>query len=149
VFFNGTSYTILSVNHVTQAITATASVGTVTAKNIASATNVNKGTERITSTAHGFNDAAILQYTQGAVAIGGLTTGQYVYVVNKTANDFQVSLTQGGSAIDLTGTGTGTQVFTPVLETAILQQHLPQQRRPGRNNARVNRHVRDHHDGRR
>ncbi len=34
----------------------------------------------------------------------GVNTNTIYYIVNTTANDFQISLTQGGSAIDLTGT---------------------------------------------
>lgn len=80
---------------------------------VASATDVNTGTDKITSTAHPFFDGDMLLYTAGTTAITGLTTGAYYFVVNKATNDFKLSATSGGSAIDLTGTGTGTQTFTP------------------------------------
>ena len=86
---------------------------------VASATDVNISTDKILRTGHGFNDGDMLLYTAGTTAIGGLTTGQYYFVVNKTANDFQLSATAGGSAINLTGTGTGDQTFTPATSIKI------------------------------
>lgn len=114
---NATDYTVSSINHTTQAITMTSSIGTLTVKSVASATDVNTGTDAITSTAHGFNNGCRLYYTAGTAAIGGLTSGTTYYVVNKTNDTFKLSATLGGSAIDLTTTGTGTQTFTPVLAT--------------------------------
>src|SRR3954462_10970548 len=72
---------------------------------VASATDVDIAGDKILKTAHGRNNGEILLYTAGSVAIGGLTTGNYYFVVGKTTNDFQLSATLGGSAINLTTTG--------------------------------------------
>jgi hypothetical protein len=64
-------------------------------------------TDRINLTAHGLTDGdEILLTTQGSV-FGGLTSDTIYYVVNATADDFQVEAAVGGGAIDLTDTGSG------------------------------------------
>jgi hypothetical protein len=82
----------------------------------ASATDVDTANDKILKTAHGRNDGDLLLYTAGTGAIGGLTDGNYYFVVNKTANDFKLSATSGGSAINLTSTGTGSQTFTRAVQ---------------------------------
>jgi hypothetical protein len=64
----------------------------------------------ITSTAHPFNNATRVIYDSDAAgnAIGGLVFRQAYWIINATANTFQVALTQGGAAVDLTSLGTGT-----------------------------------------
>lgn len=42
---------------------------------------------------------------------GGLTVNTVYYVINATATTFKVSLSQGGSAVDITNTGTGSHYF--------------------------------------
>jgi hypothetical protein len=79
---------------------------------VPSATGVDIANDKILYTLHPFIDGDMLLYTAGTAAITGLTDGQYVFVVSKTTNDFKVSATLGGSAINLTGTGTGDQTFT-------------------------------------
>jgi hypothetical protein len=86
---------------------------------VASATDVDTGTDKIAKVAHGFENGDLLLYTAGTAAITGLTTATYYYVVNKATDDFQVSATSGGSAINLTGTGTGSQTFTPSVEIKV------------------------------
>lgn len=117
VFFNGSTYLISSVNTTTQALTLSSAVGTVAVKTCASATDINTGTDTITINSHGYSNGCILQYTAGTGAIGGLTSGSYYYVVSAAANTFKLASTLGGTAIDLTSTGTGTQTFTPAFET--------------------------------
>lgn len=73
------------------------------------------GTDTITSVAHGLlNDDRIyptLNNTEYAkyirqLIIGGMNTNAVYYVVNKTNDTFQISLTSGGAVIDLTTLGT-------------------------------------------
>lgn len=98
--------------------TLTTSIGTLAVQSVASASGVNTGTDTITTPSnHNFNNGARLKYVAGTTPIGNLTDGITVFVINKTADTFQVSLTEGGAARDLTGTGTGTQTFIPVLRT--------------------------------
>ena|SRR5665213_48494 len=61
----------------------------------------------VTDTAHGYsNGQKVSPLTTGALPTG-LATGIWYYVVNQTANTYQLSLTSGGSAINTTGTQSG------------------------------------------
>lgn len=73
---------------------------------------VNTSTETITYAAHGLSNGETVTYNNGGgTSITGLTSGTAYYVVGKTTNTFQVSLTSGGAAINLTGTGNNAQYF--------------------------------------
>jgi len=75
-------------------------------------TNVNTTSNTITSTAHGLVNGAELNYSnQGGASITGLTSGNDYFVVNKTNDTFQLALTLGGNAIDISGTGNNSQTF--------------------------------------
>lgn len=103
-----------------ETFTTTTSLGTVAVAALASATDVNTSTNKLLKTSHGFENNARLKYVAGTtpiVATPALADGQIVHVVNKSANDWQISATQGGAAMDLTNAGTGTQTFIPVFRT--------------------------------
>jgi len=72
-------------------------------------TGVNAGTDTLTATSHGFsnNNAVFVRNTDGTLP-GGLSAGTTYFVVGATTNTFQLSLTQGGSAVDITDAGNGT-----------------------------------------
>lgn len=73
------------------------------------ATAVNTGTDKIARTAHPYADGQLVKYAHGGgTAIGGLTTATLYYIKSPGANDFQLSATRGGAAINLTSTGAGT-----------------------------------------
>jgi hypothetical protein len=55
-------------------------------------------TDKVNSTGHGLNNGDTVIFTS-LTGGTGLTTDTTYYVVNKAANDFQVSLTKGGSAV--------------------------------------------------
>jgi len=64
---------------------------------------------KITSAAHPFLNGNKVRYSAtSGTAITGLTSGNSYYIVNRGANDFELSLTSGGDAIDLSILGTGT-----------------------------------------
>ena len=75
--------------------------------------SVNASNERITITAHGYTANTPLTYSaEGGTAIAGLTDGQIVFVKTvHDANTIDLSATEGGSVIDLTGTGNNSQTF--------------------------------------
>jgi hypothetical protein len=76
-------------------------------------TGVNTTTNTFTSTAHGLvNGASLNYYNGGSTTITGLTSGTDYFVVNKTDDTFQLALTSGGDAIDISGTGNNAQTFT-------------------------------------
>ena len=70
----------------------------------------------ITSTAHGLNNGdKITVFSDGTIP-GGLVDrymsyAQVYYVVQKATNTFKVSLTEGGSEVDITSTGSGTHYW--------------------------------------
>lgn len=69
----------------------------------------NTTTERVNITAHGFSNGMEVSFTSTGTLPSGITSSTSVYfIVNKTADDFQISLTAGGSAVLLSGTPTGT-----------------------------------------
>lgn len=79
----------------------------------------NAGTDVITSAGHGLNNGDQVNFTSDGSLPGGLTTfeynypwsGELYYVVNKTTNTFQVSLTPGGTVVNITSTGSGTHTW--------------------------------------
>jgi len=78
--------------------------------------SVNTGTEAITITGHGRNTGDGLTYTEGTTAIGGLSTATKYFVIKVDDNNVKLASTtsnaSNGTAIDLTGQGTGTHTFT-------------------------------------
>lgn len=56
---------------------------------------------------HGFVNNQIVKFNS-ITSTGGILVNTPYYVVNSTSNSFQVSLTQGGPAINLVNNGTGT-----------------------------------------
>lgn len=72
----------------------------------------DSGTEFLTSAGHGLSDGNKVLVKSTASLPGGLTQNTIYYVVNKTTDTFQLSLTSGGAPIDLTTNGTGTMTFT-------------------------------------
>jgi len=78
-----------------------------------SAVTFNATTNAATWTAHGLvaGDAVIFTNSGGALPVE-LTSGTTYYVSVTTANTFTVAATNGGTAIDLAGVGTGTHTAT-------------------------------------
>jgi len=62
----------------------------------------------LNATAHPFQNGDVVTLSTSNTLPSPLLTTRDYYVVNRAANTFQVALTYGGSAIDLTTTGTGT-----------------------------------------
>jgi len=63
--------------------------------------------DTVTRTSHGYVDGDIVSF-YNIVSTSGITEAQSYYVINKSTNTFQISLTAGGSAISLTTNGSGT-----------------------------------------
>jgi hypothetical protein len=74
----------------------------------------NSGTDVITLAFHGFENNQLVQFT--ALSGGsGLSTLTDYYVVNKTFNTFQLSLTLGGLPIDFTTNITSGTIGAPII----------------------------------
>lgn len=75
--------------------------------------SVSRASNTLTLTGHTLTNGMLVEYTASS-PVGGLTTATKYFVVGVSGNDFQLSLTQGGSAIVLSGTPSGDHTFTPV-----------------------------------
>jgi surface protein len=64
-------------------------------------------TSTINRTAHGYSNGMVVKF-YNIVTTTGLTMSQQYYVINATANTFQVSAAEGGSAVTLTNDGSAT-----------------------------------------
>lgn len=69
---------------------------------------VDHTTDTFILTAHGYLNGDMLIFLPGNIP-PEITAGVIYFVVNKTTNDWQVSLTSGGSAVALTANGSGTR----------------------------------------
>lgn len=69
------------------------------------------GTDELTATAHGKSNDDVLELDSTTTLPAGLSADTKYFVISATANTFQVSLTQGGAAVNITDTGTGTHSF--------------------------------------
>lgn len=69
---------------------------------------VDTVTDKILKTAHGILNDRVVYFTTTGTLPAPLTDTTPYYVVNKTNDDFKISLSEGGVAIDITSTGTGT-----------------------------------------
>ena len=75
------------------------------------------GTDTFTSAGHGLSDNDIVVLTTTGTLPTGLATLTRYYVISSTTNTFQLSATHGGSAVDISSTGSGTHSFTLLLGT--------------------------------
>ena len=69
---------------------------------------VDTSTDIITSASHGLLDGTIVHVASTTTLPTGLSANTIYYVTSATSSTFKLSLTSGGSAIDLTTTGSGT-----------------------------------------
>lgn len=70
------------------------------------AVTANSGTETITFAGHGLEIDDVVRFTLTGSIFAGLSAFTQYWVISAgfTANDFRLSLTKGGSAVDITGT---------------------------------------------
>jgi hypothetical protein len=66
----------------------------------------------VTWNAHGLENGDPVKLTTTGALPTGLTANTVYYVVNKTANDFQLALSTGGAAINTSGSQSGTHTCT-------------------------------------
>jgi hypothetical protein len=69
-------------------------------------------TNTFTIPLHGFNNGNHLTFQSSGILPAGMLADTLYYVVNSSANTFQISLTIGGSPIVLTDVGTGVHTVT-------------------------------------
>lgn len=74
-------------------------------------TGVNSGTEEIGADVTGYVNGTPIRFISTGTLPGGLLGDTTYYVVQAAAGTIKVSLTPGGSPVDITSTGTGTNSF--------------------------------------
>lgn len=105
---------------ITQTNTSSLVVGmlvTGTGISTAVAVTLETGANTVTRTDHGLTDGRRVSFAT-IVTTTGIVVYKHYYVVNATANTFQVALTVGGAPITLTNNGSGTLLY-PTYITAI------------------------------
>ena len=87
---------------------------------------IDTGTETFTSNSHGKANAAAVRFHATTTLPGGISAATTYYVINTATNTFQVSATVGGSAVNVTSSGSGTitvySVDSPPIETLAVWQ---------------------------
>ena len=66
----------------------------------------------ITANAHGLSQNTIVKVASGGTLPAGLSASAYYFVINPTANTFQLSVEKDGSPVSITNAGTGSHTFT-------------------------------------
>lgn len=84
---------------------------TAVSSNNKSGGTVDISTDTITLNTHGYSDGQAVFYINDSQPIGGLESGRFYFIVASTTNTFQLALTPGGAAIDLTSVSTGTDFY--------------------------------------
>lgn len=79
--------------------------------------------DTITSNGHGLSNGDVLILTTTNTLPAGLSTGTPYYVISATTNTFELSTSAGGSAVDITSTGTGTHYWHQPTATVTLREH--------------------------
>jgi hypothetical protein len=82
-------------------------------------TDFATSTSNIDSTAHDFNDGDEVVLTTTGTLPTGLSLATTYYVINSSTDDFELSLTPGGSAVTFSDDGTGTHTATESTKTII------------------------------
>jgi hypothetical protein len=74
--------------------------------------DINDVTETFTILSHGFSDNQAVKFSTTGTLPSGLNDTDYFFIINSTTNTFQVSTTEGGSAVNVTANGSGTHTIT-------------------------------------
>lgn len=86
---------------------------------------VNATTDTVEIVSHGYTDGKKFYLRSTTTLPGGLSADTPYFVINATTNNFQLALTLGGSAIDITSTGTGTHYLLQQFKTPDLRGSFP------------------------
>lgn len=81
---------------------------------------VDIATNEIIKTAHGYSNNDFFKFTNvgSGTSPSPMATADLYYVVNATTDRFQIAATEGGSAINITTTGTGVHKFWMIRNSA-------------------------------
>lgn len=88
--------------------------------------SIDTGADEFTSNSHGLANATPVKFHASTTLPGGLSATRTYYVINSATNTFQVATTVGGSAVDITTSGSGTitvySLSDPSVETLLVWQ---------------------------
>jgi len=110
----GGAVSAITVTNVGSAYTSAPTVAIAKPRRTIPTTGITTGTDTIAYVAHGLNAGDVLVYNNGGgTSATGLTSGTTYYVIASglTVDAFKVSATDGGSTVDITGTGNNAQFF--------------------------------------
>lgn len=110
-----TGGTISANTSITALGTGVGGVGTYTVNNsqtVSSTTITATSTPGVVTVAAAPSNGDIVKFTTTGTLPTGITAGTSYYVINRTSTTFQISATSGGSAINFSGTQTGTHTAT-------------------------------------
>lgn len=80
------------------------------------------GTEKVNKNTHGLSNGTKIMFSNSGGALPAeLNAYTVYYVVNKTDNDFEVSLTSGGATINITDDGSGTNQYHTLTQTLLTE----------------------------
>ena len=126
LFVNGT-YQLPSDNSTarkTRGLNAAISTNAVSkGTSIGTGLTLTGSTDKVTATSHGMSNGDRVKVTN-LVTTTGISEGGCYFVVSSATNDFKLSLTAGGSAIDLVGDGTADITKLAALTEATLLDGL-------------------------
>ena len=86
---------------------------------------VDTSTDIITSASHGLSDGTIVHVASTATLPTGLSANTVYYVISSTSSTFKLSLTSGGSAIDISSTGSGTHSVYDEIQVPDFRSLMP------------------------
>jgi len=110
----GGAVSAITVTNVGSAYTSVPTVVVAKPRRTIPTSGITTGTDTIAYTAHGLNAGDVLVYNNGGgTSATGLTSGTTYYVIASglTVDAFKVSATDGGTTVDITGTGNNAQFF--------------------------------------
>jgi hypothetical protein len=90
---------------------------TVFALGVRKTYTVDDTTDVFTCTGHGYADTNMVHLFTTSASPAGVAENTVYYIRDATANTFKLAATSGGSAINITSTGTGTQYIAKNLST--------------------------------
>jgi len=110
----GGAVSAITVTNVGSAYTSAPTVAIAKPRRTIPTSGITTATDTIAYTTHGLSAGDVLVYNNGGgTSATGLTSGTTYYVIASglTADAFKVSATDGGSTVDITGTGNNAQFF--------------------------------------
>jgi hypothetical protein len=121
---SGGAVTSIAVTNVGSAYTSAPTVAIAIPRRTIPTSGITTGTDTIAYTAHGLSSGDAVKYFHGGgTAATGLTNNTTYYVIASglTADAFKVSATDGGTTVDITGTGNNAQYFELATSVATIQ----------------------------